>query len=108
MITKEEIQIARQKWLKASEDLNFRIITPYILTINGKDVEAFAYLPDYGSVKGALIGLYIPQQISGTKDGEWMDWARENGYFFSFINIYPLLEYTNEDFVEILEDWKIN
>lgn len=57
MINVKQVEIARGNWLKASEELKFKIVTPYLLEINGITKTAFAYLPEYGSPNGVILGL---------------------------------------------------
>ncbi len=105
MITEEIESTVRSNWLRAAQELNFEIITPYTISIDGNNKEVFAFLPEYGSKQGAIVCL---TSFSDDNDiyKEVIQWAGINQIFCSLIG--PLSVYDKEYFIDILEDWKIS
>jgi hypothetical protein len=103
MITAEQITIARKNWQMAAQNLGFKIVTPYLISINGSQKEVFAFLPEYGSPNGAIIELTFAPEYK--TDKSLIEWAIENNSFYSFINVDNVLEYDQEYFSEVLADW---
>jgi hypothetical protein len=64
----------------------------------------FGYLPDYGSLNGAIVELW---EVSQRTDSTLSAWAKENEVFLSFCSIDSFLEYNISLFRDILKDWKI-
>lgn len=96
--------IVRERFLLASEEFGFEIIMPICLD-EEKQLNAFAYMPGYGSENGAIICLLSSENES---EAEIKDWCRENKYFCSSLNVEPLLwEYKRSYFRELLRDWKV-
>ena len=100
MNIQEQIDLARKAWLQASEILNFKIVTPYFLNLNGKEKEVFAFLPEYGSPSGMIIGRY-----SQHEDKFIRNWTMKQGCYSSFINLESHLVYNEDIFKDVLEDW---
>lgn len=113
MITKEIESTVRSNWLRAAHELNFKIITPYNINIDGNNKEVFAFLPDYGSEQGAIVCLSAEPDcnwhIKSSDHKEIWTWGIANERFVSIINIAnEELVYDKEYFIDILEDWKIS
>ncbi|HET7001558.1 MAG TPA: hypothetical protein VFI33_09625 [Puia sp.] len=104
MISGDQIEIARNNWLKAAEELDFNITTPFEILVGNVEKEVFGYLPDYGSQNGAIVEL---MEVSQETDNTLSDWARDNKVFLSYCNINTFLVYDVSYFREILKDWKI-
>ena len=106
MITKDFVFRARKNWLEASVDLNFELITPYLVEIGGKIKDLFAYLPQYGSPNGMIVVLttYPDYRI----DESIVKFAKEHEYFYSFIEVSDFLEYNRDYFIELLNDWSFD
>jgi len=105
MISSNQIEIARNNWLKAADELSFNFTTPFEILIENVEKEVFGYLPDYGSSNGTIVELMEgPQKIDITLS----NWAKENKIFLSYCNIDTFLEYNVSYFREILKDWKIS
>lgn len=96
--------IVREQFLHAAEEFGFEIIMPFCLD-KGKEIYAFGYMPGYGSVKVAVIGLLNEDNTNENIKC----WYRENnGYFLSFLNVEPLLgPYKRSYFRNLLRDWRI-
>lgn len=103
MITDEQIEVARTNWLKASLNLFFKFETPFFVEINGNKREMFAFLPKYGSPNGTIICLTSSPQFE--TDQEIIQWAKENSFYYSFLNIEDFQKYDENYFKELLEDW---
>ena len=100
MDIQKEIDLVRKSWIKASEILNFKIITPHFLDINGTKREVFAFLPEYGSPNGMIIGLSYQYE-----DEDLRNWCIQHCLFCSFIYIESHLIYDEIIFKDALEDW---
>lgn len=105
MISTTQIKQLRTNWLKAAEEMNFRIVSPCEIKIEGALTKTFAFLPDFGSPKGMIICLTCPPQFQ--TDKSIIEWANEKGYFYSFINIENYLIYDEQVYKESLTDWTI-
>lgn len=103
MITKEQIELARTNWLKASLSLFFKLVTPYFVEINGNKREVFAFLPEYGSPIGTIICLTSSPKFETYP--EIIQWAKENKIYCSFLNVEDFENYNENYFKDILEDW---
>jgi hypothetical protein len=77
MITKQQIEIVRNNWLKASKEFGFKIITPCFFMLNEVKKEVFAFLPEYGSLNGMIIDLIIDYEMND----KIRDFALSNSYF---------------------------
>ena len=94
MITKDFVFRARKNWLEASVDLNFELITPYLVEIGGKIKDLFAYLPQYGSPNGMIVVLTTCPDYR--IDESIVKFAKEHEYFYSFIEVSDFLEYNRD------------
>jgi hypothetical protein len=103
MITRKQIELARENWVKASLFLFFKITTPYYIEINGSKKEVFAFLPEYGSPNGSIVCLISSPDFE--IDNEVINWANENNLYYSFVNVENFQVYREDYFEEILEDW---
>jgi hypothetical protein len=103
MLTEEKVKIARKNWIKGSKKMGFKIITPYHFIINGEKRKAFAFLPEYGSPNGMLIGFTSSPNFEIDKD--ILEWAKEQRCFYSFINIDGSLRYDECFIQDSLGDW---
>ena len=103
MITELQTRKARENWIKASKELEFKIISPYYILVDGRKQEVFAFLPEYGSVNGTLVFLMCPSDF---KSSYLSKWARRNKIFYSYLNVDELLEYDQRTFREALKDWR--
>ncbi|MDT3740776.1 MAG: hypothetical protein RO257_14900 [Candidatus Kapabacteria bacterium] len=102
----KEYKKVEENWYIAAKEFNFKIITPFKFNFKNKEKTIFALLPNFGSEKGMIIDLIYPPEFS--TDIEIVEWANENSYFYSFINIESYLNYDKEVFNETLNDWGYN
>jgi hypothetical protein len=103
IFTQQHIETARENWIKASGILNFKIITPYFILVNGNAKEVFMFLPEYGSRNGLIADLIFPPEFE--IDKEIRAWAKENKCFCSFMYIEGQLSYNEKDIQDALDDW---
>jgi len=98
----EESKIkARLNWIKASKNLKFEIVSPYIFD---KDFEeAFAFFPCHGSPNGIIVDLIYPPDYNTNKN--IINWATRNKLRYSFINLVNFLEYNEDRIKDCLIDW---
>ncbi|GHT35576.1 hypothetical protein FACS189434_13600 [Bacteroidia bacterium] len=99
MTTKEQIETVRNNWLRVSRELGFKIVTPYLFTLNGVEQEAFAFLPEYGSPNGIIIDLMIEPYYETNEDVKVF--AKIKACFWSFIGT----GYDRDLIIDALEDW---
>ena len=55
MINEDNLKIARHNFALASKDFGFEFESPFTLT---NEIEAFGYIPNYGSKNGVVICLF--------------------------------------------------
>ena len=103
-MTQENIEKARQQFVKASKEFKFTFISPYPLD-EKINLFAFGFIDGYGSKSGAIITLEEPPQYEADKNV--VEWCQKHDRWLSQINIEPLLgEYDSFYFQELLDDWK--
>jgi hypothetical protein len=100
---KDEIYIAKINWEKASKELSFKFISPYLINLNNKTIKVFAFFPEYGSVNGAIVDIIYAPKYEINRD--IIKFAEANNCFYSFLNIEDSLIYDKEQFRLILDDW---
>src|SRR5260370_32358451 len=88
-------------WRTAAKSLSLRIEAPYVLEgADGIKVPCVAYLPDFGSPNGMVIGFICRPDH---KDDSRLRLAAESrGLFFSFINFKVYEQYNEEIYKEAL------
>src|SRR5690606_29178371 len=99
MIDEKLKEKARNSWIKASEELKFKIVTPFNTLIEDKETSLFAYLPQYGSPKGMIVEL--TEEPEFLTNSEVIKWAKQNEHFYSFINIDSYLNF-DKIFLQVL------
>jgi hypothetical protein len=99
----EEIEATRANWLKASQEIGFKIYMPFTAYIGDNEINAFAFLPGYGTKKGIIIDLIFPPFFDS--NDLIKKWANDNNIGISFINIEAYSNYDQEFFLETLTDW---
>ncbi len=102
---KKIITEIEENWFLASQRLSFEFICPYVFKFNNEEKRAFAFLPEYGSNNGMIVDLIFPPDFE--IDQEIVEYAKTNGFYYSFINAQRYFDYDEDLFVETLRDWKI-
>ena len=101
MINEDNLKIARHNFALASKDFGFEFESPFTLT---NEIEAFGYIPNYGSKNGVVICLFDPPDL--LTDNRVVDWCKEMDCFWSFLSIESLAgEYKRSYFRSMLRDW---
>jgi hypothetical protein len=90
-------------WTKASDELGFRIVAPYLLVCDSGVFECVAYLPDFGTTNGMVIVQALPPEYLETP--ELWEAARAQGIGYSAVNVEVYESYDAEVFTEALRDW---
>lgn len=90
-------------WFLASKRLDFEVVCPFKLTFKGKEKVVFAFLPAYGSENGVIVDLITPPEFQ--TDPEIIEWAQEQGCYYSFLNVESLVNYDEDYFIRTLQDW---
>ena len=103
MIEEKYIEIARENWLRASEEMNFKFVSPYPFAYNNMVKKIFAFLPEYGSPNGMIIDFIMEPDYDIDKDISNI--AKLKNCFCSFVNIENFLKYDEEAFKDALDDW---
>ncbi|MEO0553899.1 MAG: hypothetical protein AAF149_11895 [Bacteroidota bacterium] len=105
MINEEKIQVLRKNWQLASKRLNFKLVSPYNVNSDGYEMEFFAFLPEYGSSNGMVLGLTSAPEFN--TDSELIKWAKESECSYSFLNVDDYSAYNEAIFLEALQDWNL-
>ena len=91
-------------WRSAAEVLSIRIEAPYLLKAkNGAKIHCIAYLPDFGSPNGMVIGFTCGPSYE--IDKALKSAAEAQNVFCSFVNFEAYKIYNEEVFKEALSDW---
>ena len=90
-------------WVKASEELGFRITAPYSFVCDSGVFECVAYLPDFGSISGIVVDQILPSEYWRTPG--LREAVRAQGISYSAINVEVYGSYDAEVFKEALRDW---
>ena len=104
MTIDEKEQVLTEVWKIAADALAVRIEAPYTLIgTDGTEANCIAFLPDFGSANGAVIGCLGD---SGHKsDGKIKRAAESRKIYYSFVNFDAYKEYKESRFKETLLDW---
>ena len=92
-----------EAWNEASRDLDVRVVAPFSLEVGGRSVSCLAFLPDFGSANGMVVGGCVPPGFE--VDSLMASRAQEAGMYYAFINLECYSTYQREAFVEELTDW---
>lgn len=94
----------RNIWENASKDFNFKFISPFEINIgNSNIITIFGHISGYGSVNGTLIEIISPPEFN--IDKRISEYAKENNFYYSFINEEFFKFYDYDYFKGILDDW---
>jgi hypothetical protein len=111
MNTEAKRKMVRDAWRVAASALSFRIEAPYLIrATNGKQIPCVAFLPDFGSANGMVIGLicdptYTLDICDPILDKELALAADSHETFYTYINPQIYERYDEEIFKEALVDW---
>lgn len=94
---------ASSVWLKAEERLGIRVITPYIIPNEPRNIHCIAYLPEFGGPNGIVISVLRLPDLA--VDRELAEAAVKRGLHYSFFHPNSMLEYDESFIKEALLDW---
>ena len=103
MIADHEYKLLSSSWNRASEEIGFSMETPFYFCLDGEEKKAFAYLKEYGSENGMVLGLTKSPEYD--LDQAIIEWANENNCYYSFLNIDSANSYTTNGILDCLLDW---
>lgn len=104
MITEEEKERVYRAWRIAADALSITVEAPYVLNApNCGKVLFAAYLPDFGTSQGMVIGLL--GRPTYMRDKALLSAAKSRGLYSSFISAEIYARYDEEVFKEALTDW---
>jgi hypothetical protein len=86
----------RRVWQHASEDLNFRFVSPFVLRDGDSERECFGFLPDFGSTRGLVV-------LTDHASTLWQ-LAQAQGVGFSCLTSSDA-PYDRDSFIDMLNDW---
>jgi len=102
---KPEIRNLSIAWQEAAKDLGICVKAPFKLKDKkGRIFYYSAYIPDFGSPNGALVLLIKPPKFDHDSQAE--ECAKQNGYWYSFLNTELYSSYNRSEFISMLDDWQ--
>src|SRR5436190_3968968 len=92
-----------QSWVKASRLLRIQVSAPLSASHGGRVVEGVAFLPDFGSANGMVIGAaFRPGLIT---DDTLETFANRKQMFYASLSLPGYQDYSEEKYKEALNDW---
>lgn len=91
-------------WGEASRRLGIKIASPFVLRAGEISVDCIAFLPQFGSLNGMVIGACLPPEFD--TDPALIRCAQMSGLYYSFINPERYAVFDEERFKEALSDWQ--
>jgi hypothetical protein len=92
-------------WRRAATDLGIRVEAPYeLVDKSGRVCHFAAYVPDFGSSKGALALVVEPPAFDHDKVAA--ECAKHHGIWLSCLNAEAYAEYDHQTFIDMLDDWQ--
>lgn len=95
-------RVAR-RWLVVSRKLGIRVEAPYTMMADGESAQCVAFLPDFGSPNGMVIGAMLSP--ASATDWSLEELAKRKGMFCSFLSVLGYAECDETKYREVLEDW---
>ena len=92
-----------EAWITASHLLGFEIVAPFTLRKNKQSAECVAFLPHFGGLNGAVIGVLLPPDSKINQHLAKL--AKDSGMFYSFVSAETYSAYDELHFKETLIDW---
>ena len=101
MTDEQKTEKIRNNFLLAAQDFGFEFESPFSLA---DGLEAFGYIPYYGSKNGVIICL--DSSMNSEIDQRIFEWCREMECFRSVLSMeFYAHEYKRSYFREMLRDW---
>ena len=105
-LSKEQDDLFRraiESWATASRLLGIRVTTPCSTRLGEISVDCLAFLPDFGSPKGMVVGtLFRPYMET---DNTLEDFAKARGMFYSCLSLPDFADFDKRKHKEMLLDW---
>jgi hypothetical protein len=86
----------------AATDLGITVVSPYTLSVGSRSKLCVAFLPDFGSCNGMVLGMIMPPSFP--TDPELVGLAEVAGLFCSFLNWEVYSDYDQMTYKELLID----
>jgi hypothetical protein len=102
MMNETNIKNAQALWMRASKELNFEFVSPFLLIINGIEKPVFGFLPKYGSIKGTILCLNSKPNFE--IDKEIVEYAQNQGVHWCYLNIEHCLSFDLDYYKSMLDD----
>jgi hypothetical protein len=99
----EIVQKASQTWLNAAQTLGIQVTAPFVISIDSENIQCIAFIHDFGGPKGTIVGVLHPKTFYS--DSRLKEYAKQNGFFCSFVNPLGWVKYDKAMFKDALEDW---
>lgn len=90
-------------WVHAGQDLGVKVTAPYEIRSGSRGVIYAAYLHEFGSQKGTLVGVLTPPDLMVDEEAKQV--AERAGMYVSFVSPEGYDEYRKDLFIETLQDW---
>lgn len=87
-----------KSWEQAAKDLKIKIQAPFTLTIDGKSIDCYLLVENFGSKKGTVI-LSTDNIVDLNK-------MEKLGYYCSALEPSHYSTYDRKRFIETLDDWR--
>ena len=96
---------AVQTWQIACGKLGVKIVSPYLIKSDGEAINCLGFLPDFGGIKGMVIGAMDLPKVR--TDKRLFRLAQKDGLYCSFVNASAFAYKTSAEvvFKDALNDW---
>ncbi len=99
------MRLVVKAWQRCATDLGIRVEAPYeLLDRFGRLCHFAAYVPDFGSSKGALVLVVEPPVFDHDKVAA--ECAKHHDIWLSCMNIEMYAAYDRQTFIDVLDDWQ--
>jgi hypothetical protein len=90
-------------WEDARDELGISLITPHRIKSGGQNIKCVAFLPDFGSVNGVLVGVAFPPLFNTSR--KLIRAAESLKAHCAFLNPEIYMRFDIDNFVDLLLDW---
>jgi hypothetical protein len=92
-----------EMWNRMAVKLGIRIVAPFQFEYGNGVHECLAFLPDFGSPRGTVLGAVPIHGIA--LDKVLIQYAEDNQMYVSFISLSKYSESDTAEFTDALSDW---
>jgi hypothetical protein len=101
----EKIHSVSSAWKQAGKELGINVVAPFSLQDREGNSHLYpAFIPDFGSSKGALVLAADPPDFD--VDPRLILCAEDQGYWHSIVNSELYSKFNRNAFIETLDDWQ--